>query len=502
MADRAVVKMVRDIRVWLADDQGTDDVITCLELLLDARDTWLNCADPTLWRTGDAHRLLIDTAAPRLTDRYGLSAHGPAALQVLIDFLDATDRFHPASTRIMTLRKELDRATARFPAAMADESRWRLAKRIYTAMLAAGVDIDDDDAADAWLEKFNRSVRPRRRAVLGSLLDQTPELATARFVARDSVVAALPPDAPIPPEFRRDEPAAEPCPANPPVSLPPTNQLAVSARESALLRRLVSCGQWAVEGRKVTKQGFPSPADTRSFAETLGINPRERLRDPRDQVPLTRAWRLALDVEVLRLHRTQVVPGPAFTALERVVAGTADAEETLRLWQEVVDVAVAGPAQLDERDEGTRELEAFLRPWGPRALGEMYRAEAPIGLEDLIDDLIDEHHDPDVSETLIALTGAAVRTGLLAAVEAGAATVALPPDTDHERTTVQMAALLGEPSWAVLPILDARAELTSLGRYFVRRNLLAEEVTRLYLNRLEKEPADVLRIPRGGSGTR
>lgn len=47
--------------------------VCCLEVLLEARENWLNIPDPTLWKTGDVHRLLVDTAAPRLTDVYRLT---------------------------------------------------------------------------------------------------------------------------------------------------------------------------------------------------------------------------------------------------------------------------------------------------------------------------------------------------------------------------------------------------------------------------------------------
>src|SRR6266496_4353862 len=118
MLDRIALTIIRDVR----QRHGDGDVILCLELLLEARHNWLNSPDPTLWKTGDAHRLLIDTAAPRLTALRGLTEHGATALRMLVDFLDETDRFHPGSMRAAALRRELDRAAAKFPAAMADES--------------------------------------------------------------------------------------------------------------------------------------------------------------------------------------------------------------------------------------------------------------------------------------------------------------------------------------------------------------------------------------------
>jgi hypothetical protein len=92
MLNHASVRIVRDVREWLSGqaDQNAPDVdwlpngnaACCLEMLLEARKNWLDRPDPTLWKTGDAHRLLIDTAAPRLTDAYQLTERGPTVLQL------------------------------------------------------------------------------------------------------------------------------------------------------------------------------------------------------------------------------------------------------------------------------------------------------------------------------------------------------------------------------------------------------------------------------------
>jgi hypothetical protein len=66
-------------------------------------------------------------------------------------FLDQTGWLHPGSATMKVLRRELDRAAAAYPQAMSDSSRWRLAKRLYTAMHPAGVDLNDEDATNAWV---------------------------------------------------------------------------------------------------------------------------------------------------------------------------------------------------------------------------------------------------------------------------------------------------------------------------------------------------------------
>lgn len=100
---------------WLPDE----DAVCCLELLLQAREDWLGSPDPTPWRTGHAHRLLVDTrGAP-------------------------TDRCV------------------------------RLVKRIFTAMRADGVDLTDGDTVDAWAE-FSTASPDRRYAGVGVLFDRQP----------------------------------------------------------------------------------------------------------------------------------------------------------------------------------------------------------------------------------------------------------------------------------------------------------------------------------------
>lgn len=448
----------------------------CLEMLLEARKNWLDRPDPTLWKTGDAHRLLIDTAAPRLTDAYQLTERGPTVLRVLIDFLADTDRFHPASMRIASLRRELDRVTAKYAAAMADESVWRLAKRIFTAIRADGIDPADDATVDAWAAAFSTAPTGRRRAVLGVLLDRQPEFLTCQFVIQDSQVAAIVPGVPIPPQFRRHDPDTCPdcsaTPPNPPVALPPITELADAARESVLMRKMVACGRWVGTGREATRQDFPSAADTRSLGAALGVEVGGAVRDPRDQLGLIRRWRLALDVEVLRLHRTAVVAGPGFTALESAMADDTDPEHTLRVWKDIVDIAVTGPVPLAVGDTPLPKLDEFSRPWGPRALGELYRSTEPTQLDDLINRLITDYHGADAEEMLAALIDPAVRTGLLAAAEAGA--IAVIHD-EIAPLTRRSDIMLGEPTWAVASLPGARVELTPLGRYLGRLNLLAED---------------------------
>jgi hypothetical protein len=98
-----------------------------------------------------------------------------------------------------------------------------------------------------------------------------------------------------------------------------------------------------------------------------------------------------------------------------------------------------------------------------------------VDLGDLIDKLVTDYHGPGADEMLAVLAGVAVRTGLLVGTEAGAVAVTVPADIDTEVEVVGAASELpGEPAWAVVPVPGTTVELTPLGRYLVRLNLLAE----------------------------
>ncbi|HZC99056.1 MAG TPA: hypothetical protein VFA46_02335 [Actinomycetes bacterium] len=196
----------RDFEAWQAamrDDACPD----CLRLLLQGRSDYLAKPDPTRWKSGDVRELLLELAVTRMTDLCDLVGHGVDSMRSYLRFLDQTGWLHPGSATMKVLRRELERAAPTYPQAMADTSRWRLAKRLYTAMRAGAVDLGNEDAINAWVDAFNARPPADRREVLGELLDAQPELGRARFVAHGGVVAALAPGAPVPPRPHLNQPA-------------------------------------------------------------------------------------------------------------------------------------------------------------------------------------------------------------------------------------------------------------------------------------------------------
>jgi len=93
-----------------------------IAILLQGRADYLDRPDPTRWRSSDVHELFMAYVAPRQVDVWNLAEHGVATIRDYLRFPDATGRLHPASTRVSTLLKEVDRLAPKYPAAMADTS--------------------------------------------------------------------------------------------------------------------------------------------------------------------------------------------------------------------------------------------------------------------------------------------------------------------------------------------------------------------------------------------
>lgn len=447
-------------------------------ILLQGRAGYLDRPDPTRWRSGDVHELFMTHVVCRQVDAWDLAEQGLDTIRDYLRFLDLTDRLHPASTRVPTLLKELDRLAPKYPAAMADTSRWRLAKRVLTAIMADGVALDSEPAVlDAWAERFSARDPDARREVLGELIDQHPGYATGRILINDGQVAVLPPGAPpvkhlVWPDLACDCGCAQPA-RFPPIALPEPGILAkdVVTEGAGLLRQLAALAAWVGDaGRVVDNRGEPRKADRLQLLTTLGL-PVEK-GQPTDVPLLTRLWRLAIEFDVIQLRRTRVVPGAGAGLVAAVLAGEAVPQQTLDLWSDLADALIHPPAPA-----GGEQIREWLRPWVPRFLGMLYAASAagePADLEALTERLVDEddHRLPSDDSVLFAVLAAtAVRQTLADLANHGAVTVTgAQPDPRHAAT----AAALGTTTWALRPESGLTVDLTDLGCYLVRQHLLAE----------------------------
>jgi len=451
-----------------------------IAILLQGRATYLGRPDPTRWRSGDVHELFMTYVAPRQVDAWDLVAHGLDTIRDFLRFLDATDRLHPASTRVSTLLKELDRLAPKYAAAMADTSRWRLAKRVFTAILADGIDLDAEPAVlDAWAERFNARDTVGRRAVLGELIDQQSGYATARLLIHDGQVAMLAAGVPLVkhlvwPDLGCDC-GCEQQAQFPPVALPDPATLAklVATDGADLLRQLAALVAWAGDaGKAVDGRGEPRKADRPAVLAALGL-PIDI--DQAGGIPaLTRLWRLAIEFDVIQLRRTRAVPGTGADLVADALAGDSAAEQVLDLWSAIADALIHPPTP-STMPKGGGHLHDWLRPWMPRFLGILYAATAngePAALDAITEQLLDEyqHRLPPGDPGLFAgLAAATVRNTLADLVRHGAVIVS---GTSHELDPHQAiaAAALGTTTWALYPQPGLTVELTDLGRYLVRHH--------------------------------
>lgn len=147
-------RIVRDFKTWVGAGGEQEVCAVCLSQLLEGRVAYLGRPDPTWWKTGDVRAVLLDLAVTRLTDLCDLVEHGVPAIRAFVVFLGRSGRLHPGSVAIATLLREVDRCAQPYRPAMSDRSRFRMAKTFYTAMRSEGVDLEDDDVVDAWMEAF------------------------------------------------------------------------------------------------------------------------------------------------------------------------------------------------------------------------------------------------------------------------------------------------------------------------------------------------------------
>lgn len=484
------VRIVRLFQAWCERvDQPAGVCGECLSALLEGRAAYLDRPDPTRWRRGHVRALLYDLAVPRLSQQCDLIAHTVATLEAFLVFLDQTGRLHPGSTAVRHLRQELAHQAAGFPAAMADRSRFRMAKTLYQAMIADGVGVHDYTAVDAWTDRFNKAPGDQRAAVLEHLLADQPDLLTAQFVARAGKVAALAPGQErmdsrdlLPPAER----GPEVMPVFAPVRVPSQAEVADAVRRSPFLDRLLVLARWFGPGRKVTKDGEPVPGDVRDVAELLGLGlPGTKIRHLQQAPDLRELFWLARQLELVDLRRDGLVTGPQLARWQDQGRAGVPEEVLLELWRDVLVLVETGQEIPDEAARANQTLISKIcqrtRECIPAIMLELYRAAAadqdrqltPL-LIDHVEELLEHRgrrlHEQD-TELLEATLRVALCTTLARLVDHGALE-ASGPDGDLLSFAGRGEAL----ARIILMSADThvRVRLTPLGRWAINQELRAE----------------------------
>lgn len=452
-----------------------------------------------LWCQSHVEEFLLDWLPRTLTVLPGQPLpDGPGDLLALLRYLDETGLADPRGDALVVLEQAIGQAAEEFASAMADPTRWGMAK--FWAMTAAGqgVDVGDQAAMLEFSQRAQRHEAPCDREVLDAVMAQHLQYVAARV--------------------ERAEPQL-------PVTLPGEEMLRERASAVALAGQLAGLAEWAGTGRELTGRGRLRLADARRLVDVLATG--DRAASPRSSADLPRlsllfAW--AKQARLVRVARGRVY------AVARARPVLAD---PLTLWERAFAVLfeLRGPLLGDPGGYGATSMLfdtyedvlpdvlntlyslPYPMPW-PRLRDSVhlaYRARFDLGLDAaprqrrqmwLLDADQDLRRVLDVLEQLGAITR---EQGMADPVFLDIPSLDTAPDVQlPDGMPPQLAHLLGALPDAPDPDAQARADahraeltdgpvelirLTHLGTHAVRRRLLAQGRSAPLVGELAHAPA-------------
>jgi hypothetical protein len=254
---------------WAARQGISGDTSMMLAGLLDWK--WEAEGRLTCWTADDLRELLLEWCPQALAIPDEELPRVVPGVRTLLRFLDETELLDPESDRLGALEATLDWAEPQFAEAMRDISRFSPAKAALSAMWAEGVDLDDSQAVDRFLSKFQ-----------------------------------------LPAEIRLAGQGAVDTPRFPPVQTPPLDDLQTAAAAVPVVRQLCLLVEWVGEGRKLTAKGNLTVADGKDLAAHLGLaDPAAimaaRVASSRDLAGLDLALAWAKELRLVRVHKGRLV---------------------------------------------------------------------------------------------------------------------------------------------------------------------------------------------------
>ncbi|WP_405151792.1 hypothetical protein OG589_21735 [Sphaerisporangium sp. NBC_01403] len=305
---------IEEIRAWGRSKDVAVDVDE-VRLLCDYASDYLDVSELSDFTPGTFEHLLLDIYPRKVIAPPESAAETVAAARTLVDFLlDSGEIGAKMATR---MRAKIDEIAPEMPAALADTSKFGMAKSIFGAMGA------DGDALGTG-------------PPLGSGDDMMgPPSQHLRGVTADEEGCECPGCSPLPP-----------------VRLPPPEEVARAARETGLLQDAHRVVAWMVEGGHTpTVKGSLRVRDAARITRELGV------------ASPALAFELAVAIELVEVSRAAVRPAPGFRP-----PASRDDGEVLELWAGTVAFLTGGPAadltgsvQLDREPYAVHELLYRLR---------------------------------------------------------------------------------------------------------------------------------------------
>ncbi|WP_206785100.1 hypothetical protein [Amycolatopsis sp. MtRt-6] len=337
--------LVRRFTKWAAEQGHEVDpyaVVSALQFRHTSVDGRL-----THWTAALVREFLLSYVPRTLSATAGEAVLVPGTLRLFLRYLHEAGLAGPMGDPPAELEAAVAAATEGFPAAMADERNFGVAK--YWVMTAArkGIDPSDHEALNA----FFAEVREGRHGYDAELLDE--------LVARQLTEQ---------PERAFAQPA---------VSLPADAELADTAEASSLVTQLRKFAGWVGDGRALTTTGNLKLADARELVSLLGTADEfewdlggepQQVRSSADLPHLAIVFELAKRTRIVRVVKGRLV---------RVAKAAPLLKDALALWTAAFD-ALPG-----------RGLLVKGSGWGP-------------GYTELLDDSLDVVL-PDVLNTIYGL---------------------------------------------------------------------------------------------------
>ncbi len=338
------------------------EALANLDLLLQVRVDYLD-GDPYTWQAGDLTELLLEVCPRKVQSDGSLVADGPAVLGRYLAYLEQTGQLLGVS--VATLQAELAEVAPQFSAAMADTSRFGLAKSIFAGVGADGV---DPEGLEAVMARFNDLSFEERKALTDGPLGLS------------------------------DDEDDEERPPLPPVVLAPEHELRSMAASAVLVQRVGALLDFVgPKGRQVTQTGALKVADAKALAAACGDEDRllrpERwmgqVRRMADLSGVEEAYELAvgsglLDVHGTRVRRDDEEPGVADELLRA---------ESLALMALEIGVFIGeGPMYMQQLVDGVSDQLVGI-------LAALYAAREPVEVAEINEELVDHlgvvphHHD-------------------------------------------------------------------------------------------------------------
>jgi len=192
--------------------------------------------DLASWPPRDIADFLLDWCPRKLSVAQKECHRLPVALGAFLEFLDGAGLRDATTGPLAAVLHAIEALTPDYVEAMGDSSQFGMAKTLFGAAAAQGVDLGDEEALQAWMADFNaRPVEERRRLLPGSALGLRP---------------------PARPQL-------------PPVVQPDEAAVLASAAAAPILEKFQALADYVGQGRRLTQKGHLSLADARALVSLL-----------------------------------------------------------------------------------------------------------------------------------------------------------------------------------------------------------------------------------------